>query len=181
MAIWEIKVVCSVSGRFWSNVYHIDIGADTDVDSSILSALSSFYTANMLTPFTLERIIRRPADTADAFTEMIIQAAGTRSLSGSFALPLYNTLKMILQSGPGRPGLKYLRGMLLSSDITDSISGLNSSTVSAINSDFDDVLNAASTAGQSFVEGASDSPVVSAEFPLKLQMRQEHRKRRNTA
>lgn len=173
--------MCSFGDREWSNVYHVDIGVETDIDPAVIAAVANFYQTQMLTPFVIERIIRRPVDTADAFIESVYALAGANSLSGSYALPLFNTLLCLLESGPGRPGRKYLRGFLKAADIVSSSNAINGSRVGEVNTAFDLVLNALSDASMSFVEGSTDSPVVSATFPTVLQMRQQHRKRRNPA
>ncbi|MES2367827.1 MAG: hypothetical protein V4563_18260 [Pseudomonadota bacterium] len=180
MAVWEVRAVLSNGSREWSNVYHIDIGADTDVDPTILSELATFYNAVMLSPFALDRIIRRPAGVAGAFIIASYGVFGGRALAGNLALPLFNTVKMLLDSGAGRPGFKFLRGMLLNVDLDDSQSSIDPAVISDINIAFDDVLNAASAASQLFVEGSSFAPIVSTSFEALVAMRQLHRKRRAT-
>lgn len=180
MAIWEVRAVLSTGIREWSNVYHIDIGSDTDVDPAVISAMSTFYQAVTLSIFTLDRIIRRPAGVSDAFIIANYALAGGRGMGGSLALPLFNTVKMLLDSGAGRPGFKFLRGMLLLADLDDSQSTIDPAVISDINIAFDVLLNAAVTAGQTFVEGASLAPIVSSSFENKVAMRQLHRKRKKT-
>jgi hypothetical protein len=110
MAVWEVRVVNQTGERFWENVWHVDVGADTDVDPALLSAFETFAVNMLLTIYSCARIVRRPAGTTDAFIEILVGAAGTRGLAGSFALPLFNTVRVLLAAGAGRPGLKYFRG-----------------------------------------------------------------------
>lgn len=180
MAVWEVRAVNQYGDRFWENVWHIDVGADTDVDPAVLSALQTFSINMLLTIYSVARIVRRPAGSTDEFIEILVGAAGTRGLAGSFALPLFNTVRILLAAGAGRPGLKYIRGLLKAVDIIDEQNHIDDDLITYVNEQLDIVLNALSDAGQQFVIGAADKPVVSAEPDTTVEMRQLHRKRKKT-
>jgi hypothetical protein len=57
---------------------------------------------------------------------------------------------------------------------------IDSALITYVNTQLDVLLNAASDAGQSFVIGEDDKPVVSAEPDTLVEMRQLHRKRKKT-
>jgi hypothetical protein len=178
MAVWEVRAVLSFGDRNWENVYHIDAGAADDVAGAVLDELANFYLNNTFETYVLQRIVRRVLGTADAFIEISIESPGLGAVGSSVPAPLFNTVAMLFDSGIGRPGLKYLRGMLLQTDIVDVNGTLRSGIITGLNSAFDLVLNAASDAAQTFVFGASNKAVVSTSFRGAVQERQRHRRRR---
>lgn len=180
MAVWEVRLVNQTGERFWENVWHVNIGADTDVDPALLSAFETFGINMLLENFSLARIVRRPKGTTDAFIEILVGAAGTRGLAGSFALPLFNTVRLLLAAGAGRPGLKYIRGLLKTADIIDEQNHIDPALITYVNTQIDVLFNAASDAGQSFVIGSADKFAVSAEPDTSVEMRQLHRKRKKS-
>jgi hypothetical protein len=181
MAVWEVRVVAGFGDREWENVYHIDAGADSDVDPSVILELINFHVSRTFAVYVIKRLARRVLGTSDAFIEVAINTPGAIAPLTEVPAPLFNTIRMILQGGIGRVGSKFLRGMLVQSQVIDDNGTLAASLLTAMNSAFDSVLNAASTAGQTFVFGATDKPVVSAEFQGNVQERQRHRKRKRTA
>jgi hypothetical protein len=180
MAIWEVRSVQQYGDRFWENIWHVDIGTDTDVDSSLLTAIEDFAVAMLLENYSVARIVRRPAGSTDAFIEFLVGAAGARALAGHFALPLFNTVRILLGAGIGRPGIKYLRGLLQNADIIDEQNHIDPALISYVNTHLDTLLNAATDAGQLFVVGAADKAVATAAPDSSVEMRQLHRKRKKT-
>jgi len=178
MAVWEVRVVAGFGDREWENVYHIDAGADTDVDPSIILELVNFHVSRSFAVYIIKRIVRRILGTSDAFIEVAVNAPGAIDPLTEVPAPLFNTIRMILQAGAGRVGGKFLRGMMVQSQIIDDNGTLASTLISAMNTAFDSVLNAAATAGQTFVFGSDNKIVSSAEFQQVVQERQRHRKRR---
>jgi len=180
MAVWEVRVVLAFGDREWENVYHIDAGTSTDVDASIVEAFQDFYLDRTLSTYILKRIVRRVLGSTDAFIEITIDVPGSLSPGVNIPAPLFNTVRMLLDSGAGRPGSKFLRGMLLQNNLIDSSGTIDPDIISQINVSFDNVLNAAAEAGQDLVFGADDKHVVSSSFQGSVQERQRHRKRKKT-
>jgi hypothetical protein len=178
MAIWELKTVFQYGERFWENVWMLDIGAETDVPPAVVAAFEVFGIDTLLSLYELARIVRRPAGSADAFIVTPVGAAGGRSLGVQNPLPLFNTIRVLLGSGAGRPGIKFLRGLLLTADIIDNANHIEPLLIGDVQTALNTLLNALSDASVSLVEGAAESPVVTAEPQSRVQMRQQHRKRR---
>lgn len=180
MAVWEVRLVYRNGDRFWENVWHVDVGTATDVPSGLLDAFQSFGLNTLRDVYTLSKIVRRPAGTTDAFIEFIIEAAGLVTTTGSKTLPLWNTVRMLLQGGAGRPGVKFLRGYLVDLDLADDQNHIISSAVSNLQDLADALFNAASDASCTFVFGAANHAAVSPVIQSLIQMRQQHRKRKKT-
>lgn len=181
MAVWEVRPVFQHGDRFWENVWHINIGADTDVDPALLDAITHFSLKTLLDLYSLQRVVRRPAGSHDEFIEVIVAAAGLVGAGDNLALPLFNVARVLLQGGIGRPGEKLIRGLLLATDIADDQNHIKPALVSYVQSEADTLFNAASTAAQSFVFGAGDKFAVSPIVDSTIAMRQLHRKRKKSA
>jgi hypothetical protein len=180
MAIWEMRAVDQYGDRFWENIWHVDVGDDGDIAPGLVEAFATFHQACLLDLYTLARTVRRPAGTADAFIEVVIGAAGGIDSGTGLALPLFNVIRVLLNGGAGRPGVKLLRGILLASDVIDAANHINPDVITFVNTHLDDLLNAASVAGQQIVFGSANQPAVSAEPSNLIAMRQLHRKRKKT-
>jgi len=178
MAIWEVKVINRYGDRFWENVWKVDIGAATDVPPAVVDAFEAFGLDTLLSIYELSRIVRRPAGTTDAFIEVIVGSPGGRSVGSSFALPLFNTIRVLLNGAAGRPGIKYLRGLLLAADIIDEANHINSTLLGNVQTQLNTLYNACSDASCFIVEGADNSPTTTADPGTTVAMRQLHRKRR---
>jgi hypothetical protein len=181
MPIFEVRLVYQTGDRFWENVWHVDTVADDDVDPGLLFAFETFGLDTLRDAFKLARIVRRPAGSTDAFIEIIVDAVGHLAVGSGKLLPLWNVVRVLLASGAGRPGIKYLRGVLMDTSIEDEQNTIVSALTGAIQGSVDDLYNAASTAGQFIAFGAADKQSVSAEVDNTIHMRQQHRKRRHTA
>lgn len=179
MAVWEVRVVMSAGDRGWENVWHVDVGSDTDVDPTVINSLRTLYETILLPAFTLVKIVRRPAGSHDAFIEAIYELAGGRSGATGFALPLFDVIRVILGGAVGRPGVKYLRGCLTTGDITDAGDDIGTSFLGGVETLIDNVIAAAVAAGQQLVFG-EDRVALTATPQPKVAMRQLHRKRRRT-
>jgi len=181
MAIWEVRVVYRTGERFWENVWHVDVGALTDVPAALLTSFEDFARATLLDAFIVERIVRRPAGTSDEFIETAIGLAGLIATGGDAVLPLFNTVRVLLTSGAGRPGQKFLRGLLTNLDVTGANYIIDPATVTIVQSAMIDLLNSVSDEECYLPEGRLDTAVVSAVVQNVVPMRQQHRKRRRTA
>jgi hypothetical protein len=95
-------------------------------------------------------------------------------------MPLFNTVRVLLTGGVGRPGLKFLRGLLDTGDIADNSTDILATVVAAVEAATLTLLGEIVTAGCEVLEGAAGRPVTSASTQLTVQMRQEHRKRKRS-
>lgn len=181
MAVWEVRVVFTNGDRHWENVWHIDVGSADDVPAGVIDALRDFHLGRLLGIYTLEKIVRRPAGTSDAFIEALFNLAGTRTVSSGDALPLFNTVRALLSGGVGRPGIKFLRGFLVTSDLVDNAGTINSTTVAGITAALIDLIDAVDAASCTIVFGSALRVALSAATQAVAQMRQQHRKRRRSA
>lgn len=181
MAVWETRLVYKVADRFWENIFHVDIGSATDVPPDLVLAFEQFGRSVLLDAFTLDRIVRRPAGSHDAFIETVVGLVGLNTVGTSKILPLFNVVRVLLQVGAGRPGIKYLRGLLLNVHLIDEQDHIDPALLTIVNNAFDTLYNAASDAACTFVVGADDKPSVSAAVDHTIEMRQQHRKRKKTA
>lgn len=180
MAVWEVRVVYQTGDRFWENVWKVDVGAADDVPSALIVAFAEFAEATLLSTFNVARIVRRPAGTTDAFIETLINVAGAVAIGGHKSMPLYNTIKVLLNSGAGRPGVKYLRGLLTEADLLDSQGHIASGIVTLVQNAANDLFNVASDESCFIVEGSANTPAVSPVVQSLFQMRQQHRKRKRS-
>jgi hypothetical protein len=181
MAVWEVRMVYQTGDRFWENVWHVNVGADSDVDAGLLAQFQSFGLDTLRDAFKLARIVRRPAGSSDAFIEILVDAVGHLAVGTGKLLPLWNVVRVLLASGAGRPGVKYLRGVLMDTSIEDEQNTIVAALVGALQGHVDDLFNAASTAGQPLAFGNPSKDAVSGEVDNTIHMRQQHRKRRKTA
>jgi len=181
MSVWETRIVCGQGDRFWENVYHILTPATDDVSSDALAALSNFYISRMIDAYTVVRVVRRILGTADAFIEIPIGVNGAVAQAGADLLPLWNTVNVVLNSAAGRNGLKFLRGMLVATDLTAVQDQIDATKVSAIQGSWNTFQNAVeATTGQHLCFGAADKVAFSGNVLGHINMRQRHRKRRRT-
>jgi hypothetical protein len=181
MAVWEVRTVVQNGDRSWENVWHVDVGSATDVPPDLVDAFITFARNTLLDLYTVARVVRRPAGTTDEFIEVIVDAAGTIASSGFIALPLFNVVRVLLAGGVGRPGVKYLRGVLATAHIIDDNNTIASALLTAIQGELNTLFNAASDALCDIVFGASNKVAVSSDPDNIVHMRQQHRKRRRSA
>jgi hypothetical protein len=181
MAVWEVRAVFQYGDRFWENVWEVDVGSLTDVPSALLLAFETFHLSTLLDLYTLVRIVRRPAGTTDEFIETLVGTVGANEVGSNHVLPLWNTVRLLLQGGAGRPGSKFLRGFLTDAMIADELFHIDPAIVSAVETHAIDLFNAASDADCSIVFGAGFQVAVSPVVQASIQMRQPHRKRRRAA
>ena len=181
MAVWEVRAVMQYGDRFWENVWDIDIGTATDVPPALILAIEAFHLNTLLNLYSLARIVRRPKGTTDEFVEIVVAAAGLIDVGAAHALPLWNSVRLILGVAAGRVGFKFLRGLLTDAMIADEQNHITSGIISAVETRAITLFNAASDAACFFVVGADDKPSVSPTVQATIQMRQQHRKRKKPA
>jgi len=180
MAVWENRVVYRYGDRFWENVWNIDVGSETDVPSAVTLALETFAIQTLLNIFTVERVVRRPQGSHDEFIEVLVGAAGALAIGSNKVLPLWNTVKVLLNAGAGRPGIKFLRGILTQASLVDEQNHIDGGTVALVQDRLTTLFNAFSDAAVTLVIGAGDKPAVSPLVSDTVQMRQQHRKRKKS-
>ena len=180
MAIWEVRLVFRTGDRFWENVWHVDVGVLEDVPADLILAFETFGLQGLRDIYALSKIVRRPAGTTDEFIEVVLETAGAVASGSVNVLPLYNTIKLFLNGGVGRPGYKFLRGYLASDGVADDEGHMNPSIVTLFQGLADNLFNAASDAGCSIVFGADNKVAVSPTVQSLIQERQRHRKRKKT-
>jgi hypothetical protein len=181
MGVWEVRLVYRNGDRGWENVWHVDTGADTDVDPALVGAFQDFGLNTLLSIYNLQRIARRPAGTTNEFIDVIIDAAGLLPIGSNVAMPLFNVVRLLLEGGVGRPGSKLLRGALVAADVIDSQNHISTTLRGIIEDQAILLFNAASAAGQSLVFGDDNRAAVSPTTDSQIQERQLHRKRKKTA
>jgi len=181
MAVWEVRLVYRNGDRGWENVWHVDAGSDSDVDPDLLTEFQDFGLNTLLSIYSLQRIARRPVGTSNEFIDIIIDAAGLLPIGSNVPMPLFNVIRLLLEGGAGRPGIKLLRGALVVADVIDAQNHISSTLRGIIENAAIDLFNAATTAGQPLVIGADARPAVTPTTDSQVQERQLHRKRRHTA
>jgi len=182
MAFWEVRAVLQSGDRFWENVYHIQTDGDSDVSTDALNAIIEFYVTRTLSVYTIVKLVRRLLGTADSFIETSVDEAGTFDAGSSDLLPLWNTIRVVLNSASGRNGLKFLRGMALASQLTATEGQWDPSLITAVQTAWTTMENAIeATTGQHLVFGAANKIAFSGDVQSTVQMRQRHRKRRRSA
>lgn len=180
MAVWEVRLVYQTGDRFWENVWHVDVGSADDVPSALVLAFETFGLSTLRDIYTLARIARRPAGSTNEFIDVIVGAAGSVVTGADKVLPLFNVVRLLLEAGAGRPGVKLLRGLLVGGDLADEQNHLAAPMISLVQSAANDLFNAASDASCTFVVGAGNRPAVSPSVDPQVEMRQRHRKRKKT-
>lgn len=178
MAVWEVRLVFRDGDRFWENVWDVDVGSADDVPPALILAFEAFGLNLLRDIYSLSKIVRRPAGSHDEFIEVIVEAAGHVLSSGVKVLPLFNTIKLLLNGGVGRVGYKFLRGYLANDGLADEQGHINPSIVTLVQGEADALFNAASDAACQIVYGAAHKVAVSPAVQSLVQERQRHRKRK---
>lgn len=177
MPVFRIQVFYQLGtiGK-WSNVWHA-LSADiptllTDVSAVMVPDLQPALHPDA----TLLRTLISDLD-GDLFVTTEQNVGGSSSESGSL-LPLFNSVKVLLNSGElGRPDLKYIKGFVTEDMQTDGV--LEPTQQSAIDVRFTTLLSDMAAAGSPLVT-LGGSEYVSASVQAAVQMRQMHRKRKKT-
>lgn len=180
MAIWEVRAVFKYGDRFWENVWHLDIGELEDFPVGAIVAVSNFSLDTLLNVYELVKIVRRPAGTSDAFVESIANTPGNRSAGADVALPLFDTVRLVLEGGVGRPGQKFLRGLLLLNDIAASGGVLKPAVIALVEAAATTLISDLLADDVQIVVGSTNKVVLSASAESDVQERQLHRKRRRS-
>ena len=179
MAVWEVRLVYRYGDRGWENVWHVDTGAETDVNNLLLEQFQTFGLNTLLSLYSLQRIARRPAGTTNEFIDIIVDAAGLLPIGSNVAMPLFNVVRILLQGGLGRPGSKLMRGGLVTADVVDSLGHISATLRGIFEAEAIALFNQASDIGQSIVFGPDNHIALTPSVDSQVQERQLHRKRRH--
>jgi hypothetical protein len=93
---------------------------------------------------------------------------------------LFNVIRVVLNGGAGRPGIKFLRGVLQTENIIDDNFTINTSLITLVQNKLNDLFNAASDASCQIVFGSAPHTAVSGIPENTVHMRQQHRKRKKS-
>lgn len=177
MAVFKVEMFKELAGENWANVYHVsadDISDLSGIGNSIFLTEKEFH-LDVVT-FTNARV-STIAEDDEIFSVQPINASGERASSDT-PLPLFNTLRVDLQAGTGRPGRKYYRGVLMESDNLDVQGSIASGILGTVASELTALISGLS--GTFPLQQADGDLIISATPFTKVQMRQLHRKRRRT-
>jgi len=123
MPVFKVDIEKQYGTEFWTNVYYVDAASLTlahAVAAEIVNAEQEIHLVSV--NFTKYRTSDLLPDT-DQYISTALNSPGERGFAGD-PLPLFNVVRVELSVGIGRPGRKYLRGILCEGDITfNSING----------------------------------------------------------
>lgn len=177
MATFEVRAVFSYGDRHWENVWEVDVGTAADVPDTVITAFKTFHLDTLLSTYILDKIVRRPSGSHDEFIEVLYGLPGNRDVGASEPLPLFNTILVYLAPFAGRPGLKYLRGFLVNTDLVGLGGAIADAARATVEGRMIDLL-AAVLAASCFIAVAADKQVTASSIKETTQMRQLHRKRK---
>jgi hypothetical protein len=134
MAVWKIDIEKSFQGETWTNVYYVE--ADTlqdaaDIGDAIVPIEESITSAGVL--FTKYRTSDLVPNT-DNFITSVINEFGDRAIDTVTLMPLFVVARCDLSVGVGRPGRKYLRGVLYEQDVR--FGAIETTAVTLINDNY---------------------------------------------
>lgn len=164
------------SGGKWSNVYHLRSTLIGDVRANFEAVavpvlLQFLHPANTLVSLLVS------SDSDDTFISDTLELAGT-SADGGSQLPLFNSAKVFVSTAAtGRPDYKFVKGWLTETLVEDG--ELEATARNGIKTAFQDMVTDIAAEDSPFVSESDDLwGIVSVQS--RVQMRQEHRRRRRT-
>jgi hypothetical protein len=176
VAIFKIEIFKSHAGENWGNVYHVNATDLTAAQAAapILGAMEvSFHQVGILVQYARVSDI---VPNTDNFVTVPINDIGDSTGTGHI-LPLFDTLRLDLSVGAGRPGRKYYRGVLTTDNITDDIGTVDPDASGPVVTAFNNAIADCTAADATLVQPDGDVLTEASAFPT-VQMRQLHRKRR---
>lgn len=178
MALFEVEVTMNVGDRHWQNRWDVE-AADIATVVGMADAFHDFHIAILLDAYQLGRIVMRPAGERDAFFEFIYDEAGSIAVGAGHLLPLFNTVFVALNTlAGGRPGKKFFRGALLQESL-DAAGNIRGAALAPITTAVNGLIaSVAALSGHIVLTNDKQVSTATAETPV--QMRQLHRKRRNS-
>lgn len=171
-APFQVEIEKVFQGEFWVNRYFVNAASlgDAQLVGSHIVAAERVITSNRIT-FT--KMSTRTTTRGDyVYTTSVLNLLGLRNFSD--VMPLFVVARVDFQAAAGRPSRKYLRGVLMESDV--DVMTVSAARVTAINTDYAQVL--AALAG--FVDVDNDDIVGGACSPITgmRQLRRGSKKRR---
>lgn len=127
-----------------------------------------FFTHDVVSPWPVS---------GGGFTTITRNDQGARSLGSSDYLTLFNTVRVDLGAGVGRPSPKYLRLPIIETETTAG--ALSSTLIALVESALDDLFDAVDALGTELEQSSLASIIEHSTYGF-VQMRQLHRKRKRT-
>lgn len=134
MAVWKVDIEKFYLGEYWTNVYYVEAATLDDaanIGNSIVPLEESVTLDDIL--FTKYRTSDLVPGT-DNFVTNIINEFGDVVNDATVILPLFNVVRVDLSVGVGRPGRKYLRGVLNEGHI--EFNALSSAIITFMNDNY---------------------------------------------
>lgn len=171
----QVFYILGTTGK-WTNVYHTS-AADILTAANAWATVAEPYLVTMLDE---NAVIAKYLTSDPGSDDFIIDPRNTpgESTGGSNLLPLFNSVKVYLDpAGFGRPDYKFVKGFLSTDLISAGV--ILSGAVGVVQDAFDGMIADMATAGAPLC--ADDGALYSvASVQTRVQMRQEHRKRKKT-
>lgn len=134
MAVWKVDIEKLMEGEYWTNVYYVE--ADTLEDASLIGneivGIEESITLDLVT-FTKFRTSDLTPNT-DVYITTIVNETGDVASGGQDPLPLFNVVRFDLSVPVGRPGRKYMRGVL--ADSTQNFNSLTPAMITVLNDNY---------------------------------------------
>lgn len=169
MALFQVDIQKQYQQTFWTNVYHVR----ADSVSQSLATVNLLVDAEAEIHHNTVLIQKARVSTAaagdDTFTTVNYNRAGER-IGNVELLPLFNTLRIDVNTASGRPSRKYYRGVLSEGDIVGN--QITASFANVITLLVDAFATDASDSGYVDVD---DQEFISAVIFPRVQMRQLRR------
>jgi len=175
MTVYRVQVNFRTnSGGKWSNVYHVRGTLLGDVRANLESVAVPVWTQFLHPANTLVSLLIS-SDSDDTFLSDVLELPGT-SADGGSQLPLFNSAKVFFSTSvSGRPDYKFIKGWLTETLTEDG--QLETTARNGIKTAFQDLLGDMASEDTPFVSESDDLwGIVTVQG--KVQMRQEHRKRK---
>lgn len=179
----RVEVFKEFGGRTWENVYLVgpdSFGEDTldpEVATVIANSERVFHAA--VVQFTYARVSTLVQGDNNYIT-VPLGFAGQRSVDGAGAmLPLFNTLRVDIQSTAGRPSRKFFRGVLTELDIT--YTSVNENALAEAQAGVNAIITELATDTSYRLRDPQGQALVAAIAYPRVQMRQLNRGRRRAA
>lgn len=179
MADFKVQTFKVITGsdRPWTNDWYVgasNLGQAVATANLIHDFETAVHFANI--NFTHDLVSPWPVS-GGGFTTVTRGDTGERAVESNAFLPLFNTVRLDLSAGVGRPSPKYLR--LPIAEIDQDNGMLASGTITLIQSALDDLFDAVDALGTALIQSSLADLLSGVVFPM-VQMRQLHRKRKRT-
>lgn len=176
MALFEVEVTMNYGDRHWQNRWEVT-AADLATAAAGAVDFAGFHQSVLLDTFIVATVLTRPPATRNEFIQEVVDVAGDNASAGKIVLPLFNTMRVLLATAsPGRPGQKFLRGLLTAEDLAPG-NLIDAGITGAVQTHLNTLISNLGSLGIVLVEAGS-KVVTHATAQALVQERQLHRKRR---